>query len=739
MKQRLLIALWHLPLLLAAQIVCGQAIVKKDSLYTFALIQKAEDHLLSSRYDSALYYCNKAETYSKANNYRKGIAYSLIKKTEIYIDKDELGKADLYPKEINLLGQQINDSLVIAVSQLQMAQIKMYSNKIEEALALFEKCTKTYFEKHPSKYAALAYNDYGFTLGDKGDLLKQADNLIKALRIYEAVSPGDYGELAVTLNNISTVYYNLGNKDKAIEYAKRSILYREKDGDISKLALGCCNISQLYRGINDEESVKYQQLCVKYAVQSGDEDRIIQSYITSSLIASDQNDTKRSVEYELKVIELLEKSKKHPATLSRRYISAGMGFNTLKEDTASITYFTKAEELSKSINHKPNLRDVYYQLAIFYKNRNDFTKAYNYYTKHILYRDSLVNSTTAANIADLEKKYQTEKKDNEILQLNTAQRIKELQIEKQNALLAGNLLEAKKKQDEIELLSRAKELQELKITQQQEQLEKQILQAKNNEQQLQLAEKEKQLQQKQLEQSNTIRNFLLGGLGLLLILGYFLFNRYQLKRKLQEQEALLTVRNNIAKDLHDDIGASLSNINILNELAKRNASDSKKVNEYLERSGEDIQQVSESISDIVWNINPKFDNPENLFIRMKRYAADMLDGKNILYKMNFPCNSDIAVINMEQRRDVYMIFKEAVNNLAKYSGAANASIDFEIAQQQIKMTIADNGKGFSSTGNKQGNGLHNMKQRAEKWKGSLQVNSSNGNGTSIVVNMPMAK
>ncbi len=740
MKQKLCSLYLFFFLISMAQCTLCQYNFKKDSASAFSLLDKAEAFFSAAVYDSALYYCDKAEAFSKQCNFKKGIAYALIEKTYIYIDKDELEKAEQFPARTNTIAQQLNDSLIMAIATMQLAQVKMYGNKNDEALALFDKCIKTYFSRHPSKDAALAYNDYGYALGIKGELDKKAGNLIKALQVYETADPDNYSELAITLNNLSTVYYEMNNREKAIEYAKRSIAFREKAGDIAKLSLGCCNLSQLYLGVNNDEALKYQKLCVKYAEQSADEARILHAYVTSSLIASNQKDVKKSVDYELKAIGLLEKTKKDPAMLARRYISVGVSSAAMKEDSVTtLGYFIKAEEQSKHLQNKINLRDVYFHLAAFYKTHNDFGRAYDFYSKHILYRDSIVNSNTASSIADLEKKYQTEKKDNEIARLHTDKRINELQLEKQNALLAGNVLEAKKKENEIALLSKAKELQELQLTQQEEQLEKQLLLAKNNEQQLQLAEKEKQLQQRKLKDSKTIRNFLLGGLGLLLVLGYFLFNRYQLKRKLAEQEALLTIRNNIAKDLHDDIGASLSNINILNELAKRNASNTGKVNEYLERSGEDIQQVSESISDIVWNINPKSDTPENLFIRMKRYAADMLDGKNILHQMHFPETAAAVTMNMEQRRDLYMIFKEAVNNLAKYSQAQNASIVLETRQQQISMTVTDDGKGFDMTGNNLGNGLHNMKQRAEKWQGSLLIQSAVGRGTKVALEMPLVK
>ncbi|NOT90984.1 histidine kinase [Ferruginibacter sp.] len=716
----------------------AQAASKNDSAHVFELIAKAEDHFAESAYDSAIYYCDRAEAYSKSKKNKKGVAYSLIKKTEIFIDKDELNNAELYPKQINKIGQQINDSLIIAISLMQMAQIKMYSNKVDEAITLFDKCTKNYFEKHPSPYAALAYNDYGYAYGMKGELLKKADNIIAAIKINEMISPVDNGEMAATLNNLSTVYYELNDRKKAIEYAKRSIVFREKSGDISRLALGCCNISQMYIGINDEEAVKYQKLCVKYAEQSGEETRIVHSYITSSLIASNQKDSKKAIGYELKAVSILEKSKKNPSMLARRYIAVAMSSVTLKEDSlTSIGYFNKAEEQSKLINDKFNLKDVYFQMASFYKNHNDFAKAYDYYNKHILYRDSIVKSNTASSIADLEKKYQTEKKDNEIIQLNADQRIKQLQIEKQKALLAGNVLEAKEKENEIELLSKAKELQELRISQQDEQLEKQMLLAKTNEQQLQLAEKEKQLQDRKLKNSETSRNFILAGIGLLAILTYFLFNRYQLKRKIQEQEALLTVRSNIAKDLHDEIGSTLTSIKILSEVSEKNLhKDPNKASSFLQKITEQSSAAQQGISDIVWAVKPENDKLENMVIRMREYTAQTLESKNIKTTINIDEEVLNKTLDMSQRRDFLLIFREAVNNIAKYAAATEVEVKLEKKNTDLQLRITDNGKGFDITKQTSSSGLKNMQSRAAALKGSLHIQSENTSGTVITLSIP---
>jgi ligand-binding sensor domain-containing protein/two-component sensor histidine kinase len=207
--------------------------------------------------------------------------------------------------------------------------------------------------------------------------------------------------------------------------------------------------------------------------------------------------------------------------------------------------------------------------------------------------------------------------------------------------------------------------------------------------------------------------------------------RYRINRIFEMQN----LRNNISQDLHDDIGASLSSINILNELARRNIGQPEKSKEYLSRSSEDIQRISESLSDIVWNINPRYDDLQNLFIRMKRYAADMLDGKNINGQFDFPANEPGFTLSMTQRRDLYLIFKEAVNNLAKYSQAKNAVIRVTANAHEIGLLVMDDGKGFDPSNTKTGNGLQNMEQRAKASGAEVNITSKPGEGTTVKLEM----
>jgi two-component system, NarL family, sensor histidine kinase UhpB len=357
----------------------------------------------------------------------------------------------------------------------------------------------------------------------------------------------------------------------------------------------------------------------------------------------------------------------------------------------------------------------------------------------VKYKDSILNTETLSKIADIETKYETEKKDKAIVELNAEQKIKQLELEKQKAIIAGNIEESKRKQNEIDLLVRSTELQELKIKQQDEELEKSLLLAKTKEQQLKLAQSEKLLHEKQIQNQKQLRNALIAGTALILILAGVLFNRFQLKKKLEQQKMLQTVRNNIAKDLHDEIGSTLTSINILSKVSKKHlVGDIEKSSAILENITEQSQNMQQAMSDIVWAIRPDNDLMENMLVRMREYVSHTLELKNI--DSSFDISADIMQqpLAMEQRRDLFLIFKEAVNNASKYSKAKTVNIHLARDNGSIHMTIKDDGVGFDPSHTGSSNGLKNMKERAAALNGGLTIVTSPGKGTSIDLQFPTA-
>ena len=406
----------------------SQIFTKKDSIKIFSYIQKAEDFYNLSEYDSAVFYTTKAEKLAKEKKYEIGYAHALLKKEDIFINYDELDKAEIINKQVTALGEKLNDSKIIAYATLHTAQIKMYQNKMDEAIPLFQKCTKNYFDQHPSYHAALAYNDFGYTYGLQDDLINQTKCLIQSIKIYESLPEMYNGELAVVYNNLSLVYYRLKDNDKTIEYAKKSIYYREKHGDIDNLALGYCNMSQLYRQIDAKEAKKYQELCVKYAELSKNEDRIAQAYMTSALIASDAENRTLAIEFEKKAVKILEEKNNNPSLLALRYIAIGMHLVALKKNPEeAISYYNKALTISEAIHSKTNISEVYKNLTKAYTLQNNYKAALEAQKKYYTYRDSIIDEKTNVSVAELEKKFQTEKKEQEIKLLSAENKLAQKQ------------------------------------------------------------------------------------------------------------------------------------------------------------------------------------------------------------------------------------------------------------------------------------------------------------------------
>lgn len=706
-----------------------------DSVKIFSWLGKADELTQVSVFDSANHYANLALNFSKDKKMLRGQAYAHLKIADVAYRKAEPASL-LYHDSIALkIATQLKDSFLIALANYRLGQYYLEEEKYHVAHQYFIKALQSKFDKEQSSYTAVVYNDIGFAYGAEGQLDKQADWYLKAVRVYE--KNGDPGGLAQTVSNLSTLYNQLGKYPEALVYARQAMVLREKTGDINGLAISCNNISQLYLAVDSlDEAIKYQQLGLKYAEKSGVKLRMSNSYISMSLLLNRQKRNKEALEYEKKSIAILQELNEH-STLARRYIAVAILSKATGDSVAAVDYFNKAYELSAQLNNKENLRDIFLHRAIFYKDKKDFYNAYESYKKYILYRDSLVSHKTRADIAEIETRYETEKKDNEITRLNTEQKIRHLEIEKQKAIISGNTLLAKQKENEIRLLSQERELQDVKIKQQEEELENQFLLAKSKEQELQLSLQEKQLRDKELKDQKQLRNVIVGGVLLLALFTVILFNRYKLQKRLEQQEQLLNVRSGIAKDLHDEIGSTLTSIKILSEVSQNNLQkDQQKASSLLHKITEQSAQMQQGMSDIIWAITPENDKLENTLIRMREYASHTLEPKSIVASFRVDEKALSQNLDMQQRRDFFLIFKEAINNAAKYSEASRVEIRIQKENDQLQLSVTDNGIGFITGSESSSNGLKNMKARAEALNGRVTIHSEPGKGTQVMAIVP---
>ena len=196
------------------------------------------------------------------------------------------------------------------------------------------------------------------------------------------------------------------------------------------------------------------------------------------------------------------------------------------------------------------------------------------------------------------------------------------------------------------------------------------------------------------------------------------------------------VRTRIATDLHDDIGTSLSQIAILSEVAHQRAGGTNS-GEPIERIGELSREMLDSISDIVWAIQPHKDHLSDLRQRMRRFAADVLSARNVEMLWSIDDSGRDIELNTELRQQVYLIFKESVKNVAQHSKATEARIDLRVAEGHLILEVSDNGCGVECQDQPDGNGLRSMKMRAARLGGHLDVHSAAGRGTTVLLRTPL--
>lgn len=212
--------------------------------------------------------------------------------------------------------------------------------------------------------------------------------------------------------------------------------------------------------------------------------------------------------------------------------------------------------------------------------------------------------------------------------------------------------------------------------------------------------------------------------------------RYRVARLLE----LERVRTRIATDLHDDIGSSLSQIAIMSEVVRRQVGgENQRVSRPLSVIAGTSRELVDSMADIVWAINPKRDHLIDLTQRMRQFAGDVLAARNIEFTFAAPgLESDIR-IETDVRREVFLIFKEAINNAVRHSECSSVEIKFGVNDTRLMLKVADDGRSFDPARTSSGHGLASMKRRAESIGGTLDILAGAGRSTTITLQAPLRR
>ncbi len=245
-----------------------------------------------------------------------------------------------------------------------------------------------------------------------------------------------------------------------------------------------------------------------------------------------------------------------------------------------------------------------------------------------------------------------------------------------------------------------------------------------------LLKKDQEIQGAALQRGKIIIVGVTGALLAAIAIGVLLLNRSRLISETKRQVEIERMRNQIARDLHDDIGSTLSSINIISQVALK---DEKTAAIHFQRIHDHSARIMENMSDIVWSIHPGNDSMERVIVRMKEFCGEILEPKDIRYDFE---NMDMLsgpTLDIEARKNLFLVFKEIINNAAKYSKADHVKISLNRNRLAWRMDISDNGIGFEPLTNTSGNGLNNIRRRAEAMGATVNIITSPGKGTRLVM------
>lgn len=530
------------------------------------------------------------------------------------------------------------------------------------------------------KGLAIVVNNIAMIETRKGNYDAALKGYFEALRYEEQLD--NRNGIAQAYNNIGVVYYYQGDLDKTTSYLKEGLAIQEELGNLDGLQNGYNNIGAIYSHQKKyDDAIAMYKKALGISREIGDKKQE-SSYLSNIAQALSQKGEYVEAEKIFNESLAIRKSIEDYYGMANSYVSAGEVYAGLNKLDVANAYLEKAVAISKEYDIKLTLQEAYLNLSELAKKRGDFKNSNVYLEQFIAVKDSLFNETKTKAIADVEAKYQNEKKENEILAQRAQLAEKELEVKHKNALIYGGF-----------------------------------------------------------------------GLATLLgLIGYLFVNQLKLKNrqlkkenqlkvalsKLEVQDRLQQQRLRISRDLHDNIGSQLtfiiSSIDNLEYLVKDgNILFKEKLNTI---SSFTVNTINE-LRDTIWAMNKETISFGDLKVRVQNLISKV---QLTVEKQRFETVFDDSIskdlqFTAVEGVNLYRIIQEAVNNAMKYSDADEVVVKITKSAKDVVVLIKDNGKGFDLNSEKMGNGLSNIKRRAEEIKAEYSVDSKLGQGTQIHVSL----
>lgn len=559
-----------------------------------------------------------------------------------------------------------------------------------------ESCPPTLISFY-TRYLSIAIGNEGLACNNRGDAKKAIGLYENSLVLSGKVH--DHENMARTYTNLGRALYRQGNILKALHSYEASLKLYVQLKDKSMEAFTLNLIAELYRDHDDpDRALTYYKKGLRINEDLQDAEGIAVSLNGTGTVYALRGQTEEALGYFRRSLQVAEQHYNADG-IAAALNSIGFAYMNVKDATKAILYFKKSLRILEEINARNSIIYSFKNIGAAYSLLNQDDSAAFYFQKGL---------GMAREIGDPEIIYQSanglyliyRKKG----QLEKALGMYELSNKMRDSIYNDNIRKAAIRSQFRYEYDKKAVADSLKAAQ------------------------EKALTLATLRQERTQRYALVLGIALLLLLGFIFFQRVRHKQKLEASR----LRNKIASDLHDEVGSSLSSISMYAGAARMSA-DQVTSQGMVEKIESASRETIRNMSDIVWSIQPKNDDFLNVMKKMESFGQGITGAAGMQFNFRYSSGVEKIALDIEQRKNLYLIYKEAINNAVKHSGAESIEVLIEKNGKAIVMHIRDDGTGITQTKHNSGNGLQNMAQRARDLGGRLDVASQTGEGTTVTL------
>lgn len=584
---------------------------------------------------------------------------------------------------LNYGGKAIQESIKLADSTLQaqvysdIGAVYFIKGDFQNSKTNYLKAYKIRKLRNDTRGLAKINNNLA-NIYEKTEQYKPAmASFLEALNYFESTK--DEKNSSITKGNIGLILLKLKNYPKALQYISAVVKYQEKNNFTEELCVSCLNLGNVYLQMNDTlNALNYYNKSVKACTAVGNKKGISSGFNNIATIKTQQKKSKDALAFYLK-------SKEERESLNSNLDKANFDLNLAKEfmiakkfiDAKKLLLSTKKVYEKGSLNDK--LQFNYSSLIIVCSNLNQSDSVSFYVNKLAILNEQLLINNTNKQTAELETKYQTEKK--------------EKLLQKSKAEIAIGDLEIKRKETQFLILG----LISLALL---------II--------IYLVYRQQRLKNKQQEQEFELKSAI---------------SKIETQNKLQEQ------RLQISRDLHDNIGSQLTFIissvdNIKYAFEIQNTKLDTKISSISNFAKSTIIELR----DTIWAMNSSEISLEDLQTRIHNFIDKAKEAKEeIQFSFQIEDNLKENKFSSIEGMNIYRTIQEAINNSIKYAEASSIKIDIKSESDAMIITIKDDGKGFDADKIELGNGINNMKKRIQDIKGEIEFITNAKTGTEIIV------